>query len=287
MVKLALNRTLSSRNDWDHSAGEYAAFAAEKNLYKESAGALVRFAGIEPGMTVVDLGCGPGAVIETLLDHPHGGDIRIIGVDFSPEMLAFARSRITAPNVELLCEKAENLARAVKTKVDRVLCNAAFWHFDKEKTFSAINRILGPSGRCLIGLPVHDFRIFDINKLYDQHKVIWMILEEKALRGHRKKNLADFKMNYDLAQDKNDISGYLSNLNLKISSIETVIITLSNKDHLDFLRIPIMVKNSYFFHGVPQEEVQDILNVVERQLEWVDAPATTLSWLVYIIEGDR
>lgn len=284
MVKLALNRTLSGSDDWNHSANDYAAFAAEKNLYRDSAGAMVRLAGIEPGMTVVDLGCGSGIVTESILKEEGAEGVRIIAVDFSTEMLANARRRITSPNVHFHYERAEKLSHLLDEKVDRVLCNAAFWHFDKEKVYAEIGKVLKPNGKCFIGVPVQDFRIFDIYKVYDEHRVIWMILEEKALRGYVGIRPADIKERHSKGLDKGEVLGYLSNHKLKLDRVESVSIVLSPKDHIDFLRIPIMVKNSYFFKGVPEKEIQEILDVVENQLEWMSPPVPPITWQIYILE---
>ena len=50
---------------------------------------LLEVAGAHPGLTVLDLCCGQGNVSEALLSR--GCDV--VGVDFSPAMLAFARKR--------------------------------------------------------------------------------------------------------------------------------------------------------------------------------------------------
>src|SRR5215831_1719368 len=131
-----IGRNLSEREDWDLSAEEYATFASRNGFYRYTAETMLQLAEIEPGMVVVDLACGTGSVTESILRQPYGQAVKIIAIDFSERMLACAQRRITSGNVEFFCEKAENLSKVAKTKVDRILCNAAFWMFDKAQVLS-------------------------------------------------------------------------------------------------------------------------------------------------------
>ena len=69
---------------------DYGAFV---EFYK----ALFRRAGVTPE-TVLDLGCGSGAV--TLLLAKEGFDVT--GIDISPDMLAIARSKADAEDLDIL-----------------------------------------------------------------------------------------------------------------------------------------------------------------------------------------
>jgi len=75
---------------------------------------LIRGMGLQPGATVVDVGCGPALNIPALRERigPHG---TIIGIDDSPELLAVAAHRVAHwgwDNVELIhtSEWAMNLS---------------------------------------------------------------------------------------------------------------------------------------------------------------------------------
>jgi SAM-dependent methyltransferase len=274
-----------STNDWDQSAGHYAAYASQKTLYRDSAKALVELAGIEPGMTVLDLACGSGVVTETILSRPYAKDVDVIAVDASAGMLARARSRITSPRVRFYQGAAEKLSEVVPTKVDRVLCNAAFWHFDKAAALSQIHDILKPAGKCLLSLPVQDFKFIGMERLYSENKLIWMVMEEKAIRGYLDTRPADTGLLRDFAIDKNEVSGYLSGCHLQLSAVERIAIQVTAMDYLDFLRIPIMARKSFLFRGLPDEEVRQILGVVENQLQWVEASVPPAIWNISILQS--
>ncbi len=285
-----LNRGMTIPDDWDNSAEKYAAFASRKALYLESAEAIIRSAEIERGMVILDLACGSGIVTETILRQPYGSDVEIVAVDYSPEMLNRARSRITSPNVQFHQGRAEELSKVVQAKFDRVLCNAAFWHFDKARAFSEICRILKPSGRCLIGIPTQDFKVIDMDEVYQENRVIWMIIEEKALRGYFNTTPPDVESVYRLktaiAEDKTEILEYMSDADISLKKIETLSIDAPQKDYIDFLRIPVMVRSSFLFKDVPYEETQQILDVVESQLEWVEVSAPSMIWQIFVLESN-
>src|SRR3990172_4308941 len=55
--------------------------------------AAVKRLAVQPGETVIDLGCGTGLSLRLLVDAV-GPDGRVTGVDASPDMLARARHRV-------------------------------------------------------------------------------------------------------------------------------------------------------------------------------------------------
>lgn len=64
---------------------------------------------LQPGDTVVDVGCGTGLSFEGLLAGV-GPTGRVLGIEQSPDMIALARERVAAhhwPNVELVCAPSE------------------------------------------------------------------------------------------------------------------------------------------------------------------------------------
>jgi SAM-dependent methyltransferase len=106
-------------------------------------------AGIEPGMTVLDLGSGAGfdALLAWRKVGPTG---RVIGVDMTDDMLALARQnaeRMGAANVEFRKGSIERLP-VEDASVDLVISNCVInLSPDKPAVFREMHRALKPGGR--------------------------------------------------------------------------------------------------------------------------------------------
>ena len=104
---------------------------------------------IEPGRTVLDLGCGAGTdlLIAAQMAGPAG---RVIGVDMTPTMLRRARDSAAAmglTNVELHESLIETLPLPDGC-VDVVISNGVIDLVpDKDAVFSEVDRVLRPGGR--------------------------------------------------------------------------------------------------------------------------------------------
>ncbi len=104
---------------------------------------------ITPGMTVLDLGSGPGFDV-FLAWKKVGPSGRVIGVDMTDDMLALARQnaeRLGAANVEFRKGFIENLPVETGT-IDYVISNCVInLSADKPAVFREIARVLKPGGR--------------------------------------------------------------------------------------------------------------------------------------------
>jgi SAM-dependent methyltransferase len=104
---------------------------------------------IEPGQTVLDLGCGAGTdlLVAAQMVGPTG---RVIGVDMTPTMLRRARDSAEAmglTNVELHESLIESLPLPA-ADVDIVISNGVIDLVpDKDAVFSELDRVLRPGGR--------------------------------------------------------------------------------------------------------------------------------------------
>lgn len=78
-------------------------------LYRDVTRRWLERAGIGPGMSVVDLGCGPGDVT-LLVGDLVGPTGSVTGVDSSPEALAWARSRAETAGLRNVRHEVGNLA---------------------------------------------------------------------------------------------------------------------------------------------------------------------------------
>ncbi len=105
-------------------------------------------AGIKKGDTVLDLGSGAGNDC-FVARHETGEDGRVIGVDFTPEMIAKAKSnaaKLGYQNVEFRQGDIEALP-LTSNIVDVVVSNCVLNLVpDKKKAFSEVLRVLKPGG---------------------------------------------------------------------------------------------------------------------------------------------
>lgn len=104
---------------------------------------------IESGMTVLDLGSGPG--LDSLLAaRKVGPSGKVIGIDFCEEMLAKAQRGVDLmdlSNVELIHGEIENVP-VPDESVDVVISNGVFNLCpDKPKVLTEAHRVLRPGGR--------------------------------------------------------------------------------------------------------------------------------------------
>jgi SAM-dependent methyltransferase len=115
------------RSNFDESALLYERFERKYGLFRDLTRRLAYACGIEPGMNVIDVGCGTGASSSMLavMVAPKG---RVTGVDFSRDMLDVARDRLkNIPNAEFILADAETLDECIDTPVDSVLFNATIF----------------------------------------------------------------------------------------------------------------------------------------------------------------
>jgi arsenite methyltransferase len=107
---------------------------------------------IEPGSTVLDLGCGAGTDL-LIAAQMVGAQGRVIGIDMTATMLARARQsaeEMGLGNVELHEGLIESVPVADES-VDVVISNGVIDLVpDKEAVFSEIDRVLRPGGRLQI-----------------------------------------------------------------------------------------------------------------------------------------
>jgi ubiquinone/menaquinone biosynthesis C-methylase UbiE len=113
----------------------------------------LELAGVEPGMQVLDVGCGPGILTRAaqLRVGPEGA---AYGIDASPEMVALAEREAARRGVEARFQLG--LAQALPFPdgmFDVVLSRLAIHHLPEDmkgQAFGEMRRVLKPGGRCLI-----------------------------------------------------------------------------------------------------------------------------------------
>jgi ubiquinone/menaquinone biosynthesis C-methylase UbiE len=97
--------------------------------------------------TIVDLGCGPGAVTQLIVERlGQRGDARVIGVDPSASALEKARAAIKSRIAEFVEGSAEWLSRLVPSADAVIFCNAIHLVPDKAKVLGEIRKVLKRGG---------------------------------------------------------------------------------------------------------------------------------------------
>jgi SAM-dependent methyltransferase len=112
----------------------------------------LRHASIEPGETILDVGCGGG--IDTILAARRTGPSgRVVGLDFLPEMLgrtARAASEAALDNVEVLEGEMEAIPLADES-VDHVISNGVLnLSPRKARALAECARVLRPGGKLTV-----------------------------------------------------------------------------------------------------------------------------------------
>jgi ubiquinone/menaquinone biosynthesis C-methylase UbiE len=130
----------------DEDRFSFAKFASHP-FFKEVNTWLIARAGIKPGLDVVDLGCGPGAVTELILQRmglpPLG---RVFAIDPSASALVQAAQRIRSAIVQFMQGTAERVALLVPPVDTVVFCNAIHLVQNKAQVVDNVSRILRPGG---------------------------------------------------------------------------------------------------------------------------------------------
>lgn len=165
---------------------------AVRSLYLPYRQKAVRSLHLQPGHTVLDLGCGSGLNFELIMEGigPQG---TLVGVDFSAKMLARAQKLVDLrgwKNVHLMQEDARelDLARLVgpSVHIDRVLCTLGLSVFpDWQDVFERTYGLLASGGRyCVMDLFNRDdtFQTRLINFLAKSEisREVWGPLQERS-----------------------------------------------------------------------------------------------------------
>ena len=130
---------MERRVDYDHVARTYDR-RYEENEYAGVEQALLQFVGSDPGLHVLEVGCGTGHWLELLSNR----GTWVAGLDASEQMLA--RAHVLVPRAALVHGRAECLPWPAAS-FDRVVCINAFHHFtDKPACLAEARRVLRHGG---------------------------------------------------------------------------------------------------------------------------------------------
>ena len=95
--------------------------------------------------TALDIGCGSGLLTLELAKHYE----TVVGIDISESMLAIAKTKRCAPNIQYLCMDANHLALSLK--FDLITSSATLHHLpDLPSTLQDIRNLLNPQGKIVL-----------------------------------------------------------------------------------------------------------------------------------------
>ena len=100
------------------TARRYQLFAQQTTMYQELSRMIVELAGIEPGMSVLDLGCGTGVTTQAVLTEL-GERGRVYALDLSAAMLDVAGTQHPSEQVTFVQADAGDFAGLIPKPVDR------------------------------------------------------------------------------------------------------------------------------------------------------------------------
>ena len=98
------------------------------------------------GTRVLDLACGSGPLLKILYDRNR--NLKLTGVDISPEELSLAKARMSDDSTNLFLLKAQNLKTIRDSSLDIVLCHWALTLMDPiAPVLNEVRRVLSSGGR--------------------------------------------------------------------------------------------------------------------------------------------
>ncbi len=111
-------------------------------------------------LDILEIGCGTGKNTEHLLNHAK----HLIGADFSSEMLAKAKAKITAENVEFRQMDLRDNWDFAEDSFDLITCSLALEHIENiDFIFQQASKVLRSGGQFYIG-ELHPFKQYQGTK---------------------------------------------------------------------------------------------------------------------------
>jgi ubiquinone/menaquinone biosynthesis C-methylase UbiE len=107
------------------------------------------------GEHILDAGCGPGLVIEKIIEANKGRRITITGLDFSKTMIKHAQRRCKEfSNVKLQISDLNRRLEFPDGSFDKIICSHTLYAVDDpHSVISEFHRVLKPGGAVIIANP--------------------------------------------------------------------------------------------------------------------------------------
>lgn len=223
-----------------NNARDYHGYTKKFPMYRNESKELVKLADIKKGMTILDLACGTGVSTKEIIKKL-GKSGKIYAVDFSEAMLNIAKKEIKNKNVIFIKSWAQKVDEIISEKVDRVICNGAFWIINNPETLEAIFNVMKDDGKLVFNMSGQVFKFDEKNTqkliLSSFSKIMTEIaVKEYGLDFNKFSNKSRMG-NQDLKSLKNSIKDFFVIESFKISERKR-----SMEETYEFRKIPIMIK---------------------------------------------
>jgi SAM-dependent methyltransferase len=198
----------------------------------------VAFADVQPGQTVLDLGCGAGLDL-IIAAGKVGTTGKIIGVDASEDMLPLAQANIERAGVGAQVELRQGMIEELPVEshsVDWVISNCVVnLSTDKPQVFREIRRVLKPGGSAVIADLVAENLPDWVSAHTDLYSacVSGAVSEQRYLELAREAGFEEAKVTARMDYDESMVRGVISDaLPIDIDEIAGRL-AMSREDFLD------------------------------------------------------
>ena len=237
-----------------------------------------------PGrQVIVDLGCGPGAVTQLILERVRGQQPppRVIGVDPSPSALAKARAAISSKFAEFVQGSAEWLSKLVKSADTVVFLNAIHLMPDKAQVLKEIRRVLKPGGTLA-------FNSTFFNGAYvEGTSGFWRRWIVRSVQALREKGIEIQHNGHAAAMEWYSVDQYtaaLKEAGFRPTTVELLRIDMTRAALIDIGRFSLFIEGA--LPGVPLEEGAKALEVgLERTMSELGVDSVPRHWLEVVAEA--
>ena len=237
-----------------------------------------------PGrQVIVDLGCGPGAITELILERARGQQPppHIIGVDPSQSAIAKARAAISSKWAEFKQGSAEWLSKLVKSADAVVFLNAILLIPDKPKVLKEIRSVLKPGGLLA-------FNSTFFNGAYvEGTSGFWRRWIVRSVQALREKGIEVKHTGHAAAMEWYSVEQYsaaLKEAGFRPTTIELLRIEMTRQALIDIGRFSLFIEGA--LPGAPLEEGAKALEVgLERTMEELKVESVPRHWLEVVAEA--
>lgn len=237
-----------------------------------------------PGrQVIVDLGCGPGAVTQLILEKvaDQQPPPRVIGVDPSPSALVKARAAISSKWAEFKQGSAEWLSKLVKSADTVVFLNAIHLMPDKKQVLKEIRRVLKPGGLLAFNSTFFNGAYVEGTSGFWRR---WIVRSVQALRekGIEVKHDGHAAAMVWLSAD--EYKAALEEAGFRPTTVELLRIEMTAESLADIGRFSLFIEGA--LPGVPLEEGSEALQIgLKRTMEELKVDRVPRFWLEVVAEA--